>query len=301
MKRRFSQWGICSGVIALVSLIGLVINGQLVISIIEPLLSPWIALCRVITPDSWQTMGNIPLALAWLGSGILVYSALLGAIATLLLSLIERRRDRDAPKQTAPDSGSWWPFCLGTLGFAIVATILLILSATESTVPKKPAGKGIPKLEGIGDDGGKDATGSGPVIPEEAVSDVAWRLTRWTLSEEDYFEKHMEVHASISSGLTFKDGRSKREGWPHYEDGHDWYALELTEELIASLRQSLSHSPLVENAPHLLTESPGDEGSWPKTWPDGSACYATVDRAGSWACLIIPPHGPEAWFYREAH
>lgn len=153
MKRRFIQWCLCSGVIALVSLIGLFINdGQLVFSIYEPLLRPWGALCRAITPDSWQTMGNILLGLAWMGSGILVYSALFGVIATLLLSLIEGRRDRDAPKRTAPYSGSWWPFCLGALGIAIVTTILLILSATEPIVPKEPAGKGMPKLEGIGDD-----------------------------------------------------------------------------------------------------------------------------------------------------
>ena len=82
----------------MVSMIGLVINGQFVISIFEPLLSPWVFLCGAITPDSWQTMGNIPLGLAWLGSGILVYSALFGAITTLLLSLMERRRDRDAVK-----------------------------------------------------------------------------------------------------------------------------------------------------------------------------------------------------------
>ena len=95
MKRRFIQWSLCSGVIALVSLIGLFINdGQLVFSIYEPLLRPWIFLCRAITPDSWQTMGNILLGLARMGSGILVYSALLGAIATLLLFLIEGRRVR---------------------------------------------------------------------------------------------------------------------------------------------------------------------------------------------------------------
>jgi hypothetical protein len=90
MKRRFIQWSLCSGIIASVSLIGLFINdGQLVFLIYEPLLRPWGALCRVITPDSWETMGNILLGLAWMGSGILVYSALLGAIATLLLSVVE--------------------------------------------------------------------------------------------------------------------------------------------------------------------------------------------------------------------
>jgi hypothetical protein len=301
MKRRFIQWILCSGVIALVSLVGLVINGQLVFSIFEPLLRPWIVLCRAITPDSWQTMGNILLGLAWMGSGILVYSALFGAVATLLLSLIEGGRDQNAPERTASHTDSWWPFGLGILGFAVVTTILLIVSATDPIVPKEPAGKGMPRLEGIGDARGKDASGPGPVIPEEAVSDIAWRLTRWILSEEDYSEKHTSVHASLSSGLTFKNGRSQRDGWPHYENGHDWYALELTEELAASLRQSLPHSPLVENVPNLLEEIPGNNGGGPNTWPDGTACYAPVDRAGSWGCLIIPPHGPEAWFYREAH
>ncbi len=87
----------------MVSLIGLFINdGQLVFSIYEPLLRPWGALCRAITPDSWQTMGNILLGLAWMGSGILVYSALLGAIATLLLFLIEGRRVRSLTSTAAP-------------------------------------------------------------------------------------------------------------------------------------------------------------------------------------------------------
>lgn len=157
MKRRLTQWSLCSVIVALVSLIGLLINGPLVFSIIEPLLRPWIVLCRAITPDSWEIMGNILLGLAWMGSGILVYSALFGAVATLLLSLVERRRDQDAPKRTAPDSWSWWPFCLGAIGIALVTVILLIVNSTEPNGPREHPDKGMPNLE----DNGEKAGGNG--------------------------------------------------------------------------------------------------------------------------------------------
>lgn len=151
MKRRFIQWALCSGISAAVSLVGLAINGEVVGSILLPLLRPWFYLCRAITPDSWQTMGNILLGLAWLGSGILVYSALFGAIATLLLSLIGGRRDEIAPNRTAPHSWSWWPFSLGTFSIALVTLILLIMSSTTPVDPKEH----LPELEDIGKGGGK--------------------------------------------------------------------------------------------------------------------------------------------------
>jgi hypothetical protein len=96
MKRRLIQWSLCSGIVALVSLLGLLLFDREVVSIFEPLLRPWFGLCCAITPDSWEIQGNILLGLMWMISGVLVYCILFGAIATVLLSAIERRRNKSA-------------------------------------------------------------------------------------------------------------------------------------------------------------------------------------------------------------
>lgn len=161
-KRRFIQWALSSALAAIVSLVGLVVNGERLFPVFEPLLDPWIVLCRAITPDSWQTMGNIPLALAWIGSGIVVYSGVLGALLTLLLAMIEKRRQQ-SPEKTARPATPWWPFCLAAVGIALVAVILLIMSASSPIVPKEPPGKDMltPEIPGDGEEQGAPAPGTG--------------------------------------------------------------------------------------------------------------------------------------------
>lgn len=116
MKRRFMQWGLCSGIAAVVSLVGLLLFDRVVISILEPLLGPWIRLCQAITPDSWEVQGNILLGLTWMISGLLVTCMLIGAIATLLLSAFEKRRGESANRPTSPLSSSREPFWIGAAG-----------------------------------------------------------------------------------------------------------------------------------------------------------------------------------------
>jgi len=55
-----------------------------------PLLQPWVAVCRALTPSAWQTRGNLLLGLMWVLSGVAVYSIIAGIMATSFLVLMNR-------------------------------------------------------------------------------------------------------------------------------------------------------------------------------------------------------------------
>lgn len=63
-------------------------------SIIEALMTPWLAMCRIITPDEWQFRGNVLLALGWMISGLFIYGALLGT-GGAVIALVAKRHLSD--------------------------------------------------------------------------------------------------------------------------------------------------------------------------------------------------------------
>lgn len=169
MKRRFIQWGLCSGIIAVVSLLGLLLFDRVVISIFEPLLRPWFLLCRAVTPDAWEVRGNILLGMMWMISGIFVFCILFGAFATLLLAAFEGRRKRRAAKRTTPGSRSWVPFWLTAVGIAAVGLVFFLILISRPPVEKAPPAKGRPKLEDVGN----YESGSGPRTPAPRLGSKA--------------------------------------------------------------------------------------------------------------------------------
>ena len=78
MNRRLSQWMLFTGMVFLSSLGALVLSERAGAEVAETLLTPWFAICRAITPISWQTQGNILRGMMWLVSGVVVYSMLIG-------------------------------------------------------------------------------------------------------------------------------------------------------------------------------------------------------------------------------
>ena len=95
MKRRCSQWLFVTGIVSLALLGALILFEPASTKIADPVLTPWFAICRNITPASWQIRGNILLFMMWLISGIIVYSMLLGVTVVSLLAIVERRRKPD--------------------------------------------------------------------------------------------------------------------------------------------------------------------------------------------------------------
>jgi hypothetical protein len=57
------------------------------------LYKPVFEICRAITPQAWQTLGNIPLGLTWFLGGTVVY-AIVGAAAAMLGWQFVARRKR---------------------------------------------------------------------------------------------------------------------------------------------------------------------------------------------------------------
>ena len=64
----------------LLSLLAALLFERAFMGVAEPMLNPWLGFCRAVTPEAWQTRGNILLGLGWLFSWVAVYSVLAGAI-----------------------------------------------------------------------------------------------------------------------------------------------------------------------------------------------------------------------------
>ena len=60
--------------------LGLLLIPETTMAVLEAPLDPWFDLCRYVTPQEWQTMGNITMAMLWLFSGVTVLSILTGAV-----------------------------------------------------------------------------------------------------------------------------------------------------------------------------------------------------------------------------
>ena len=80
MKRRLTQWALITSALCLLALTALFLFVPTFLEVVEPMLNPWLGFCRAVTPEAWQTKGNILLGLGWLFSGVVVYSMLVGAL-----------------------------------------------------------------------------------------------------------------------------------------------------------------------------------------------------------------------------
>jgi hypothetical protein len=92
MKHKFSQWWLLTSLVFVVVLSALLLFEKAGTEVAETLLAPWLSICRALTPFSWQFLGNIPLGLMWLFSGVAVYSMLIGACLIACRRLLPRRR-----------------------------------------------------------------------------------------------------------------------------------------------------------------------------------------------------------------
>ena len=101
MKRRLCQWGLVTGIVCVSSLLATILFEQTAVQVAEALLGPWFAICRAVTPTSWQTRGNALLGMMWLIAGIVVYSMLIGAACVIGLSVADKLRRPDKERKAA--------------------------------------------------------------------------------------------------------------------------------------------------------------------------------------------------------
>jgi len=92
MKRLLTQWALTSGVLCLLAVLALILFTRSFLELSEPMLEAWFWCCKIVTPKESQTLGNIPLALAWVFSGLAIYSMLLGAILVVSSEGIKKLR-----------------------------------------------------------------------------------------------------------------------------------------------------------------------------------------------------------------
>ena len=92
MNRKSSQWMLFTGIVFLSSLGGLILFERAGAEVAEALLTPWFAICRAITPMSWQTQGNILLGMMWLVCGVAVYSIFIGTCLATGSGFLARSR-----------------------------------------------------------------------------------------------------------------------------------------------------------------------------------------------------------------
>ena len=84
------KWILVTGFVFLFSSLAIVLFDEAAMTIVEPLMNPWLAICRALTPIGWQTLGNIPLGMMWFFSGLFVYSMIIGAVAIFLLGITKK-------------------------------------------------------------------------------------------------------------------------------------------------------------------------------------------------------------------
>ena len=75
------RWVLWAGSLSVLFLLVALLFERAFVDLIEVAMQPWFAFCRFVSPEEWQTLGNIPLGLSWMISGVLFYASLLGATA----------------------------------------------------------------------------------------------------------------------------------------------------------------------------------------------------------------------------
>ena len=104
MKRFILRWVTLGVGLFVLFVLLLQVSEPVAKSVIEPLMNPWLAICQTVTPEAWQTDGNILLGLGWLVSGALVYSMLLSAVILAIRGLIVKAKsDTNGNPAQAPE------------------------------------------------------------------------------------------------------------------------------------------------------------------------------------------------------
>ena len=140
MKRRCSQWLFVTGIVSLALLGALILFEPASTQIADSVLTPWFAICRNITPASWQVRGNILLFMMWLTSGIIAYSMLIGVTVVSLLTIVKRRRKRDRSAEVNEQSRGLTHArtnAVGVLLFLILFITLAVFVVTETPRHKR--------------------------------------------------------------------------------------------------------------------------------------------------------------------
>jgi hypothetical protein len=88
MKRRLLQFGVVTAIVCVLPLIAMLLMGRPATNAAEAFLDPWFVACSAITPDSWETQGNIIMGLIWVVSGAVVYSILISAALVVVWSAL---------------------------------------------------------------------------------------------------------------------------------------------------------------------------------------------------------------------
>ena len=91
------RWFLWTGGLFVVFLLFALLFERAFTDVIEVVMQPWFAFCRLVTPAKWQTLGNIPLGLSWMISGVLVYSSLIGVVG---VALFEIRKKTERSNET---------------------------------------------------------------------------------------------------------------------------------------------------------------------------------------------------------
>jgi len=86
------RWLLWAGSLSVLFLLVAFLFEQAFVDLIEVVMQPWFAFCRFVSPEEWQTLGNIPLGLSWMISGVLFYASLLGATAVALVVIWNKIR-----------------------------------------------------------------------------------------------------------------------------------------------------------------------------------------------------------------
>ena len=100
MKRFILRWITLGLGLFLFFVLLLQVSEPVATSVIEPVMKPWLSICAAVTPEAWQTEGNIILGLVWLVSGALVYSMILSALILVILSTFTRMKAADSDHHT---------------------------------------------------------------------------------------------------------------------------------------------------------------------------------------------------------
>jgi len=89
-RRLIKTWILVTGFVFLFSSLAMVLFNEVAIFFMEPLMDPWLQICKSITPIEWWTLGNIPLALLVLFSGLFLYSMAISAVAIFISGLSKK-------------------------------------------------------------------------------------------------------------------------------------------------------------------------------------------------------------------
>ena len=81
------RWLLWAGSLSVLFLLFALLFERAFVDLVEVVMQPWFAFCRFVTPEAWQTLGNIPIGLSWMISGVLVCAFLLGAIVVALIGI----------------------------------------------------------------------------------------------------------------------------------------------------------------------------------------------------------------------